>query len=130
MRSMIVSVFAFLVAFVSVPERADACGVKLTARATNVTLRSANPSTVHLIGVEEESSLRRALRRAGHNVVVTREPSEVSGARAVVLTSQTRENVVRRTIPQGIVLVETDSVRQTLEALERRLASQASDLES
>lgn len=127
MRLLLVALISSATFVGFAPASVDACGIKLNARATNVARRSAHPSTVHLVGVENYESLRRALRRAGHQVVVVTDASEVARRDALVLTNPAAAGNLRESVPQGIVVVAGDNVPGTVAAIERRLASRAGD---
>ena len=125
MRLMLATVLCFVMGYAIVPQPADACGVKLTTRATNVPNRSAHPARVHLMGIEGDRALQRALRRAGHEVVVSERAGDIGASSDVVLTTQARLSTTRDALPRNIVLPAAGNARRILAAIEEQLERRA-----
>jgi anti-sigma factor ChrR (cupin superfamily) len=108
-----------------IPTIANACGVKLAVRAPDVPSRSAHPTRVHVVNLQDRGTLHRMLKRAGHSVI----PTALDGVGAdtkVVLTNGRELSAVKRQVgPSVIVIRAKRNDGQTFKELEEALAQRS-----
>ncbi|QQR88681.1 MAG: hypothetical protein IPJ88_10575 [Myxococcales bacterium] len=104
---------------------AQACGLKLNAKANRVPLRSAIPTQVHIFRNSQSKSLSRALEQAGHTVVVVENIRQLKNehGRTVVLADAHNAAEVKKHFSEVLVVNTTESTQKTLHELELQLRS-------
>ena len=125
MKSWMAILFSALVASASVPQRAEACVVKLTIKGSGHrkgVARTSNPSDVLLLG-SPPRRLSRDLSSAGHRVEVA--PSPAAAKRksyAVVITENQQAEEARQTFPGSVILVRSGDVVSDMRTVEKQVA--------
>lgn len=125
MKSIAAILFSALVVNASVPQLADACGVKLTIKGSGHRkgiARSSNPSDVLLVG-SPPRRLSRDLSAAGHRVEVA--PNAGAAKRksyAVVIADQPEADAARAAFPSAVLMVRSGDVVADMRSVEKQVA--------
>ena len=125
MKSWMAFLFSALIASASVPQRADACGVKLTIKGSGHRkgiARTSNPSDVLLLG-SPPRRLSRDLSSAGHRVEVAPTPGAAKRkSYAIVIVENQQADEARQTFPSSIILVRSGDVVADMRTVEKQVA--------
>jgi outer membrane protein OmpA-like peptidoglycan-associated protein len=125
MKSWMAILFSALVASASVPQRADACGVKLTIKGSGHRkgiARTSNPSDVLLLG-SPPRRLSRDLSSAGHRVEVAPSPGAAKRkSYAIVIAENQQADEARQTFPGSVILVRSGDVVADMRTVEKQVA--------
>ena len=125
MKSWMAFLFSALIASASVPQRADACGVKLTIKGSGHRkgiARTSNPSDVLLLG-SPPRRLSRDLSSAGHRVEVAPSPGAAKRkSYAIVIAENQQADEARQTFPGSVILVRSGDVVADMRTVEKQVA--------
>jgi peptidoglycan-associated lipoprotein len=125
MKSKLVRITGFLAMFLletTMPQPADACGVKLTVKPTGprkAVARSARPSRILLLG-NPPRRLERDLAAAGHSVD-TKNPRQDKYA-IIVVDSREQQGDAQNRFANATVLVRSGDVGADVKSVEQSLA--------
>ena len=125
MKSIMAILFSALIANASIPQPADACGVKLTIKGSGHRkgiARSSNPSDVLLVGAPPRR-LSRDLSSAGHRVEVAANTGAAKRKSYAVVIADTQEaDAARTAFPDAVIMVRSGDVVADMRSVEKQVA--------